>query len=89
MRSHQTKTTNLLIIVTLAFVIPYSLLLYYLAYVVIVKPSLDLQVDFIMRYSGVVLILSNSVVNFIIYLVQMKDFRVFLKQVICCKGYDA
>ena len=55
----------------------------------IVKPSLDLQVDFIMRYSGVVLILSNSAVNFIIYLVQMKDFRVFLKQVICCKGYDA
>ena len=89
MRSHQTKTTNLLIIVTLAFVIPYSLLLYYLAYVMIVKPSLDLQVDFIMRYSGVVLILSNSAVNFIIYLVQMKDFRVFLKQVICCKGYDA
>ena len=89
MRSHQTKTTNLLIIVTLAFVIPYSLLLYHLAYVVIVKPSLDLQVDFIMRYSGVVLILSNSAVNFIIYLVQMKDFRVFLKQVICCKGYDA
>ena len=88
-RSHQIKTTNLLIIVTLAFVIPYSLLLYYLAYVVIVKPSLDLQVDFIMRYSGVVLILSNSVVNFIIYLVQMKDFRFFLKQVICCKGYDA
>ena len=47
MRSHQIKTTNLLIIITLAFVIPYSLLLYYLAYVVIVKPSLDLQVDFV------------------------------------------
>ena len=89
LRSHQTKTTNLLIIITLAFVIPYSLLLYYLAYVVIVKPSLDLQVDFIMRYSGVVLIFSNSAVNFIIYLVQMKEFRLFLKQFVFCKGYDA
>ena len=89
MRSHQIKTTNLLIIVTLAFVIPYSLLLYYLAYVVIVKPSLDLQVDFVMRFSSAVLIFSNSAVNFIIYLVQMKDFRVFLKQVVCCKGYGA
>ena len=89
MRSHQIKTTNLLIIITLAFVIPYSLLLYYLAYVVIVKPSLDLQVDFVMRFSSAVLIFSNSAVNFIIYLVQMKDFRVFLKQVVCCKGYGA
>ena len=88
-RLHQIKTTNLLIIVTLAFVIPYSLLLYYLAYVAIVKPSLDLQVDFVMRYSGAVLVFSNSAVNFFIYLVQMKDLRVFLKQVISCKGYDA
>ena len=89
MRSHQIKTTNLLIIVTLAFVIPYCLLLYYSAYVAIVKPSLDVQVDFVLRYSSAVLIFSNSAVNFVIYLIQMKDFRVFLKQVLCCKGYNA
>ena len=88
-RLHQIKTTNLLIIVTLAFVIPYSLLLYYLAYAAIVKSSLDLRVDFVLRYSGAVLVFSNSAVNFFIYLVQMKDLRVFLKEVICCKGYDA
>ena len=82
-RSHQIKTTNLLIIVTLAFVIPYCLLLYYSAYVAIVKPPLDVQVDFVMRYSSAVLIFSNSTVNFAIYLIQMKDFRVFLKQVVC------
>ena len=86
MRSHQIKITNLLIIVTLAFVIPHSLLLYYSAYVTIAKPLLDVQVDFVMRYSSAVLIFSNSAVNFIIYLVQMKDFRVFLKQVLCCKA---
>ena len=89
MRSHQIKTTNLLIIVTLAFVIPYCLLLYYSAYVAIVKPPLDVQVDFVLRYSSAVLIFSNSAVNFVIYLIQMKDFRVFLKQVLCCKGYNA
>ena len=89
MRSHQIKTTNLLIIVTLAFVIPYCLLLYYSAYVAIVKPPLDVQVDFVLRYSSAVLIFSNSAVNFVIYLIQMKDFRVFLKQVFCCKGYNA
>ena len=89
MRSHQIKTTNLLIIVTLAFVIPYCLLLYYSAYVAIVKPPLDVQVDFVLRYSSAVLIFSSSAVNFVIYLIQMKDFRVFLKQVLCCKGYNA
>ena len=89
MRSHQIKTTNLLIIVTLAFVIPYCLLLYYSAYVAIVKPPLDVQVDFVLRYSSAVLIFSNSAVNFVIYLIQMKDFRVFLKQVLCRKGYNA
>ena len=89
MRSHQIKTTNLLIIVTLAFVIPYCLLLYYSAYVAIVKHPLDVQVDFVLRYSSAVLIFSNSAVNFVIYLIQMKDFRVFLKQVVCCKGYNA
>ena len=89
MRSHQIKTTNLLIIVTLAFVIPYCLLLYYSAYVAIVKPPLDVQVDFVLRYSSAVLIFSNSAVNFVIYLIQMKDLRVFLKQVLCCKGYNA
>ena len=69
MRSHQIKTTNLLIIVTLAFVIPYCLLLYYSAYVAIVKPPLDVQVDFVLRYSSAVLIFSNSAVNFVIYLI--------------------
>lgn len=85
-RSQQLKATYILILVTLAFVIPYSSLLYYAAFVVVFKPSLDFQDDFLIRYISAVLILSSSSINFIIYVVQMKDLRAFLKKVLCCKG---
>ena len=85
MRWQHIKTTSILIIITLAFVIPYSSLLYYAVYVAVAKPSLDFQQDFVIRYFSVVLILSNSSINVIIYLVQMKDFRVFVMKRFCFK----
>ena len=47
MRSQIIKKTSLLITVTIAFVIPYSLILYYAAFVAVAKPSLDFQEDFV------------------------------------------
>ena len=89
MRSHQIKKTSLIIIVTIASVLSYSTILYYTAFVAVAKPSLDFQDDFVIRHISRVLVFSGSAINFITYLVQMKDFRVFLKQVVCCKGYGA
>ena len=65
---------------TLAFIIPYSVLLYYAAYVMLTKPSLDFKTDFITRYLSAGLLYSNDAINFLIYVVQMKDFRAFLKK---------
>ena len=86
MRSHQIKKTSLLTIVTIAFVFPYSSILYYTAFVAVAKPSLDFQEDFVIRQFSLVLVFSSSAINFIIYLVQMKDFRVFLLKHFCGKS---
>ena len=86
MRSHQIKKTSLLITVTIAFVIPYSSILYYTAFVAVAKPSLDFQEDFVIRHFCWVLVFSSSAINFIIYLVQMKDFHVFLLKHFLGKG---
>ena len=86
MRSHLIKKTSLLTIVTIAFVFPYSSILCYTAFVAVAKPSLDFQEDFVIRHFCWVLVFSSSVINFIIYLVQMKDFRVFLLKHFLGKG---
>ena len=86
MGSHQIKKTSLIIIVTIASVLSYSTILYYTAFVAVAKPSLDFQDDFVIRHISRVLVFSSSAINFITYLVQMKDFRVFLLKHFCGKG---
>ena len=88
MRSHQIKKTSLLIIVTIAFVIPYSSILYYAAFVAVAKPLLDFQEDFVITNFCFLLVFFSSAINFFVYLVQMKDFRVFLLKHFCGKGVD-
>ena len=80
------RGTYLLIAMTFAFIIPYSALLYYVAYVMLVKPSLDFKSDFITRYLSAGLLYSNGAINFTIYVVQMKDFRAFLKKLLFNRG---
>ena len=86
MRSHQIKKTSLIIIVTIASVLPYSTILYYTAFVAVAEASLDFQEDFVIRHFSRALVFSVSATNFIIYLVQMKDFRVFLLKHFCGKS---
>ena len=86
MRSHQIKKTSLIIIVTIASVLPYSTILYYTAFVAVAEASLDFQEDFVIRHFSRALVFSVSATNFIIYLVQMKDFRVFLLKHFVGKG---
>ena len=60
MRSHQIKRTSLIVIVTIAFVFPYSSILYYTAFVAVAKPSLDFQEDFVIRHFSLVLVFSSK-----------------------------
>ncbi|XP_078354365.1 adenosine receptor A3-like [Oculina patagonica] len=85
-RAATLRGTYLLVAITFTFITPHSVSLYYAAYVMLAKPSLDFQTDFITRYLSALLYFSNSAINFIIYVVQDKDFRVFLKTIICGKG---
>ena len=86
MRSQIIKRTSLLIIVTIAFVIPYSSILYYAAFVAVAKPSLDFQEDFVITNFCFLLVFFSSAINVFVYLVQMKDFRVFLLKHFCGKS---
>lgn len=38
---------------------------------------------------GSVLMFSNCVINFILYMLQMKDFRTFVRKLIYCHGNNA
>ena len=86
MRPVKLRGTYLLIAITIAFIIPYSTSLYYASCVMLIKPSLDFQIDYRMRCLTIVVFFSNSAINFVIYLVQMSDFRSFVKKVFCSKA---
>ena len=83
LRAAKIRGTFLLIAITFAFVIPYFAYLGYVTYNMITKPEIDFRTDYIIRYASGVLAFSNSAINFAIYVVQMKDFRVFLKKIVC------
>lgn len=83
LRAAKVRGTLLLIAVTFAFVIPYFAYFGYVTYNMIAKPDIDFQTDFVTRYASGVLAFCSSAINFLIYVVQMKDFRVFLRNVFC------
>ena len=84
-RAAKRRGTYLLILITFAFIIPYSWTLYYAVYVMVVNPTLDFQFDYRIRCLSIVLFFTNSSLNFMIYLVQMNDFRHYVRKVFCNK----
>ena len=85
LRAAKRRGTYLLILITFAFIIPYSWTLYYAVYVMVVNPTLDFQFDYRIRCLSIVLFFTNSSLNFMIYLVQMNDFRHYVRKVFCNK----
>ena len=83
----------LLVVITFGFIIPYIVSYTYIMYNSIAKPNISFSTDFIIRMGGGVLVTANSAVNFIIYTMQVKGFRIMLKKVLrksCfCKGHLA
>ena len=87
MRSSQIRGTYLLIFFAVASIVPYLFLNCFSTYLKFAKHSLsELEVDFIKHYLGGVLFLFTGVINVLMYIAQMKDFRVFLKNTFCGKG---
>ena len=79
-RATTIKGTILLVALTLSFIIPYFFYLGNIIYTQVVKPQRDFPTEYMVRYgTGAVANLSGAL-NFIIYFVQMKDFREFLKK---------
>lgn len=80
MRDAKRRGTVISITLMLAFVIPYLLYFVQVIYNMATKADISYETDFIIRYGGAALAFSNSVINVVIYFVQMKDFRNFLKE---------
>ena len=76
------KGTSLLIAVTFAFTIPYLFFVTNVAYTQIAEPQRGFAMDYITRYAAGATAYCSSLINFIIYFAQMKDFREFLKNIL-------
>ena len=83
LRAKKIRGTTLLIALTFAFIIPYFFYTAYAVYTKIAKPQRDFSTDYIIRTSGAIGGYLSSTVNFIIYFAQMKEFREFLRKLLC------
>ena len=83
LRAARIRGTLLLIAITFAFIIPYFCYMVYMTYNNIATPEIDFQTDYIIRFIGAVLAYGNTAANFVIYVVQMRGFRIFLRKLIC------
>ena len=81
MRAVRIRGISLLITITFTFIISYFVFLgYQVAYALLAKKSRDFSTDFIFRYASGSIAYLNCVTDVIIYFVQMKDFREFLRK---------
>ena len=80
LRAAKRRGTIISITIMLAFVIPYFFYFGQVIYNMVTKADISYEKDFVIRYGSAGLALSNSAINVIIYFVQMKDFRAFLKE---------
>lgn len=78
LRAAKRRGTIISIALVFAFVLPY--LLYPVQLIINTVANISDETALIIRYSSVVLALSNSAINVAIYFVQMRDFRAFLKE---------
>ena len=77
------KGITLLILITFAFIITYFFFLGNIVYTQIAKPKRDFATAYTTRYGTGSLTYVSSIMNVIIYFVQMNDFRKFVKKLFC------
>ena len=86
-RAARIRSTCIIVTLMFAFFIPYIFYFTYVFYNVVTKAHMDFKTEFTIRSVSAVIALSNSAINVIIYLVQMKDFRSFLKKQIMSRVF--
>ena len=74
------RSVSTVVALTFAFITPYLLYVAYIIFHMVAQPNMDFETDHVIRFGGVILALSNSAINVLIYIVKMKDFRTFLKE---------
>ena len=79
-RAAKRRGTIITITLVLAFVLPYFLYFGQVIYNMVTKADISYETDFLIRYGSGLIAFLNSAVNVIIYCVQMRDFRAFLKE---------
>ena len=83
LRAQRIKGTIFLVARSFAFVFSYFLYFGNMVYTAIDKPQLDFSTLYLIRNYTAGVAYCSSVFNFLLYLRQMKEFRVFLKNKIC------
>ena len=74
---------TILVILTFIFIVSYFPFVIYVGNITRRSSLRDFQTDFTTRYSNLIMFYSNSAINVVVYLMQMKDFRAFLKRLFC------
>lgn len=88
LKATRIKGTILLVALTFAFIVPCFFFVGNVAYTQIAKPQRTFATDYIFRYGGGgIPAFASSVINFIIYFAQMKDFRAYLKTIFCQRHF--
>lgn len=74
---------TLLVTITVTNLITIFFFVVFLVYNRIAEPSLDFSTSYVLRYASGCVTHLNSSSNVVVYFVQMKDFRKFLKTLLC------
>jgi len=74
------RAVYIVIVLSFAFVTPYFGYFVYVIYNMVAQPDISFETDQIIRTANTIIVYTNSAFNPIIYFVQMKDFRAFLKE---------
>ena len=78
-RAATIHSTGIIIALTFAFIIPYLVYFAQVIYNHVTKATIDFKTDFTIRATSGLMAAANAAVNVLLYLVQMKGFRAFLK----------
>ena len=79
-RAATIRSTWIIIALTFAFIIPYIAYFAQVAYNHITKASINFKTDFTIRIVSGLIAMANATVNFALYLVQLPDFRSYVKK---------
>ena len=78
-RAVRIRCVYVVVALTFAFVTPYFFYIAYVVYNMVAQPKISFETDQVLRTGCTIMVFSNSAINVIIHIAQMKDFRTFLK----------